>query len=137
GEVAAGAAVSTNDISDTVLAYLDAATVSATAGAITVSATSSSNIFNVTVGGAGSGNVAVSGSVSYNRIANTTDAHVIDNSVATASGAVGVTATDTSTMQILAGGFAGATTVAASVANATNDIANTVTGYVDKSKVTS
>ncbi len=135
--VAAGAAVATNDISNTVRAEIAGANVSTSLGGVSVTATSSSLIANATVGGAASGQAAVSGSVSVNEIHNTVDAHIANMSTVTAPGSVNVAALDSSVIAVLAGALGASGAAAASVASATNDVGDTLTAYIDASTVQS
>ncbi len=90
GKVAIGAAVSTNDISNTIEAYVKRSTVESTGSGFEVSATSTSKIDSLTVGGAGAGKFALGGSVSLNEINNTVDARISNDSTVTANGTVTV-----------------------------------------------
>src|SRR5207244_2670583 len=95
GNVAIGAAISYNYIGGTpadpsrsvdadpssgqvgqVLAYIDNSTVDTTNGNVSVIANTEPRIINVTVGGAGAGEVAVGGSISINFIRNIVDAKI-------------------------------------------------------------
>jgi hypothetical protein len=136
GQVAAGAAVATNDIANTVAADVAGATVDA-AGTFTVAAISSSVIDNITAGAAAGSGVSLTGSVSVNSIANTTEASVSGGSAVEAGGNVAVTAEDESVIAVLAGNVGVSSTVAAAAASATNTIANNVWAYVNGSSVSS
>src|SRR5208337_3392669 len=144
GAAAVGAAVATNDVANKVYAYIQNATVSSsststgsTSPAIDVSASSTSTIVNATVGGGGGADVSISGSVSVNKIGDDTEAYIAGGSHVTAPGEIDVAGTDMSVIAVLAGnvGFSGG--VAAAAAVATNDVANTVKGYIDASTVKS
>ena len=144
GTAAVGAAVATNNIDNTVKAYIEDATVSSsststgsTSPAIDVNAATTSTIINATVGGAGAGSVAIGGSVSVNDISDTTEAYISAGSHVTAPGEIDEAGSDQSVIAVLAGNIAGAGTVAAAAAVATNNVSNTVKGYIDGSTVTS
>src|SRR5205814_2131862 len=81
--------------------------------------------------GAGAGSFALGGSLSLNLIRNTVDAHIGQGASVTGASLVSVAASDTSTITSLSGAGAFAVDVAAGVAAAVNDIANTTTAYVD------
>ena len=136
--VALGAALATNHLSATVRAYVDDARAASSASAITVSATSTSTIETLTVGGAAAGTVALAGSVSLNNIANTVDTRSVSNNAnLLAFGSVNVAASDTPTIEALAPAVAVAGAVACGASVATNDIASTITAYIDHSTVVS
>ncbi|MDZ4784059.1 MAG: hypothetical protein SGJ19_27745, partial [Planctomycetia bacterium] len=80
GGAAFGAAVGTNDIGGTLTAYIENATVESANAGVSVTATENANLFVLTVGGAGAGGFAAGGSVSFNDIHNTVDAHISGNS---------------------------------------------------------
>jgi len=135
---AIGAALATNDIASTVTAYADGAGTQLTgSNSVVISASSQGSLETITVGGAGADGFALGGSVSLNHVRNTLDAHVSGGAAVDSPGAVSVTATDTPKIQTLAGGLAGAAGAAIGAALATNDIASTITAYVDGATVTS
>ena len=130
-----------------VRAAINNVTGSLKASQIDVSATYTGEINNITVAGsaavgAGSVQVAVGGAVSINIIRNTTDAHISGSPNVTTTGtgadSADVTATDTSTIQALAGGVgitagSGTASLAAGVSVAVNQIYNTDEAYVENS----
>jgi hypothetical protein len=130
-----GAGVATNDISNTVTAYVDGAVVNA--GSAEVSATSNSALKTLTVGATGAAGLATGGSVSLNKINNRIDAHASNGANITTDGLTRVAATDNSKIEALAGSVAGAGGASIGAAVATNDIGNTVIGYVDGATVAS
>ncbi|MDK9703142.1 MAG: DUF4347 domain-containing protein [Sulfuritalea sp.] len=153
--VAIGVAAATNNITNSVSAYVDNSSVSAATQNIELAANETASIGATTIGGtlAGSGgagggvSVAAAGAGSGNTIANTVRAFIGNNSVVstTGGGAVKATATDSSSIKALAGslalavagggGGAGSGSLGASVA--INSIANQVKAYVDNATVTS
>src|SRR5262249_36224157 len=74
GKAAVGAALSKNDISNTVKAYIDHATVAAPT--VEVDATENATITAVSVGGVEADKFALGGSFSLNSIANTMEARI-------------------------------------------------------------
>ena len=140
-----------NDPGDTknnvVRAAIENCSGSITAAQIIVNATYNGQINNVTVAGAAAGTFGLGGSVSINIIRNTTDAHILGASDVSSTGSsdqgVSVTATDNSTILVLAGGIGIAVAtqtpvgLAAGVSIASNLINNTIEAYLDSSKVSS
>ncbi len=130
-----------------VRAAIENCTGSITAAQILVSATYNGQINNITIAGAAAGTFALGGAVSINIIRDTADAHISGSGDVSATGTSGqgvtVTATDISTIEVLAGGVGIAIAtetpvgIAAGVSVASNQIYNTIEGYVDSSKVTS
>ena len=123
GANAAGAAVGTNDISNTIGVGSEATNIDV-AGAITMSGTSTATINALTVGGAGADSFALGGSVSLNDIVVSIDAHLANASTVKGS-SLSLTGTNTSTINAFAGGFAGAGGSAVGAAVSTNVVANT------------
>jgi hypothetical protein len=133
--VSVGAGIASNIVANTTVARIENSTIDAT-GAVVADATSTSLIESITVGGAGANTFALGGSVSLNDIQNTIDAHISTGSEVDATGTVRVEATDSTTIRGIAGGVAIATGAAAvGGAFATNEIVNTVTGYIGDSNV--
>ena len=133
-----GASFATNNISNTVTAYAQASTITATAGAVDIKADSNARFIAVSLGGGVTGgNFALGGSVSLNSITNTTDAHISAASVVTSGGSTRVRALDQSYLYAGSGGFAVAGTVAVGAAISEHDLADTVRAYIDSSDVTS
>ena len=120
-EAAIGAAVSYNLIQNTLTAYVDSSTVTSTAGGVSVSAGSTPVLVSLAIGGAGGELFAFGGSVTVNSIDNTVSAYVTSSTV-TAWDSVGVTATESPVMVVLAGGFAGSANAAVGAAVAVNMI---------------
>ena len=133
----AGASVSTNDITNSITAYINNSTVKADADIVSVTASSASTIKNITAGGAAAGDYSAGGSVSLNSIDNTIDAHISNSSDVTAQKDVLVSATDTDTITSLAGTVTGAGTASIGAAVSTNDITDNTSSYIDQSKVKS
>jgi len=137
GAAAIGAALATNDIGDAVFAFIDNSTVTSTNSSVTVSAVSRSSLETFSVGGSGAASFALGGSVSLNEISSAIEAEIFGGSAVSAASALTVSATDTSTIQALAGGVAGAAGAAIGAALGTNDIADTVAAYINGSTATS
>ncbi|WP_036477316.1 LamG-like jellyroll fold domain-containing protein [Myxosarcina sp. GI1] len=146
GGVTAGVATAENIISNAVSAYIDNAEVTA-AGDLTIEATSTSNIENLTMAGAVSVAASTSASLSAsgagaattNDITNTIEAYIQDGSKATStSGAISLNAQDNSTIESVAVGgsisVSGSTSASFSMAIAgvevNNTIGNTVRSYI-------
>nr|WP_293778378.1 DUF4347 domain-containing protein [uncultured Oxalicibacterium sp.] len=104
-------------------------------------------INNITVAGAAAGTFALGGSVSINRIRNTSEAYVLNaasvTTTGTAADSISLHAKDTSTIRVLAGGIGlaiakeGGAGIAAGVSVASNVVENKVGTYIDNAKVTS
>ena len=132
GTVAISAGVATNDISDTVTAYIDGASQVQT-GSATISATEDANIEAASIGVSVSADVAVTGAVGVNEIHNTTDAH-ISAGASVSGGSIAVTAQDTSDNSSLTGQAAGSF-VGIGGAISYNVIGNHVRAYVQNATV--
>jgi hypothetical protein len=102
---------------------------------ITLPSVDSSQIYDLAVGGAGAGKVAVGLAITVNTVTNTVKALVRNGSTVTADGAVLIGAYDQSTINTLALGAAGAGNVAVGGAIAANVIANTIESDIDDSTV--
>lgn len=124
----AGAGVSTNDITNSIAAYVDLVDMKADTNGIDISAKSAATIKNISAGGAGAGSYSAGGSVSLNDIDNTITAYA-DSSTVEAPGDVNVSAVDNSTIESLAGTVTGAGTASIGAAIATNEISNDVKAY--------
>ncbi len=154
--VAAGFAVATNNIQNSVLAYVDHSTVSATGHSVTLAALEMATMTAVTVGGAvsiavGAGigvalAVAVGVGYSSNTLDNTVEAYLANGASVTTtnSGDVTLTATDSPNLTaITVGASVGASaslaavTVTASAAVASNDVEDTIEAFSDSSTITS
>ncbi|MBQ0721029.1 MAG: LEPR-XLL domain-containing protein [Gammaproteobacteria bacterium] len=142
-----GAAVGVNLIGNTVAANIDSADINS-AGAVNVSATEESTLVSVTVGGAGAGKFALGAAVSVNQLENTISASISDsrqlNQTAaadkaqiTATGDVTLSAADSTTMVVIAGGVAVGGTGAIGAAASTTQVDNTIKSYISGAEVTS
>lgn len=137
GTAAVGAAVAYNDIRNRTTAAIDDAKVTSVNGEVLVSATELAQNVNVAVGGAGAGEVSVTGSLSINVIKNTDQARIAGGSDVNAAGDVTVQAKDTSSLSVISGNGGGAGTVAVGIAFAVNDVANAIHATIDGSSVQS
>ena len=155
GGVGIGASVAFNDIKNSIVSRIGGTwvagtsstpeTISATggnAGTITadtigVNATESATIIDVAIAGAGAGGFALGGSIAVNRIDNVVDAHAAASTNVTGTSSVGFNATDTPSITVIAGGFAGAGTIAVGAAVAYNQVADAVLAFADTATVTS
>lgn len=129
GQAGFGGSVSWNEIGNTVGAAITGAPVSGLA-TLSLQAVSAATIQAIAVGGAGAANVGIAGTFTYNDIANVTTSRVEDGAVVLTAGSVTLSATDTSTIESLAGAVAGSGRVSAGAALAWNDIGNTLGAYV-------
>ncbi len=96
GAVALSAGIATNNIGDDVTAYVDGAS-TITALTMAGNATENGSIEAASMGVSAAADVAVSGAVNINQIANTTDVHVSGGAVITTNGNMSFIAQDTST----------------------------------------
>ena len=137
-----GISVSSNHITNDVLALIDATTVEA-GGDVELSASSDSTIESFSVAGSGSvsagdGGLAFggAGAISDNDVENTVEASASDTTI-TAGGLLSVVASDSSSIEANAGGLSvsvaagGTASVSVGAAVALNDIANTVRAALD------
>ena len=109
------------------------ATVDSSQGAVNVYADSAASIVNVTVGAAGANNVAIAGSISINFMRNLVNASIQGGAKVTAHTDINVRATTTPIMVIVAGGASGASTGAAAIASATNDMRSDLQARIEGS----
>ncbi len=149
GGNAVNASVGVNDIENSVKAYVQGSTVTSTQGAVNISANERAQDVNIVIGGAasGSGN-SFGGSLAFNFIKNTVDAHIAGSgdvggggtpSAVTALGNISVQAQDTASIATLAGNisFTVGGTAAAGLAFAFNQVSDTVKATIDNSSATS
>ncbi len=150
-----GISVAVNNEMDKVKAYINNSTVTASGGDVSLTAMETSIVDAWTiggaVGGAGGGGVGVgvgaAGAGSGNFVGNTVVASITGNSTVTTktSGDVTMTASDTSSIEAIAGGLgigvgiggAGGAGISLGVAAANNNIDDTVQAFVNGSTVTS
>ena len=125
GAVAAGALIGANVITSTVAAEISGSTVES-GSTLNLAAENKSSILGFTAGVAASGAGAGLLSLSANVIANTTRAVIVNGSDVDATGAVTLSAKDTSTIDALAFGVAASGGAALGAAVAANVITNTV-----------
>ena len=118
GTAAVGAAVASNEITNSTLASAVSSTLNAGAGSVTLDAVESSKVLAITFGGAGAGTVAIGGSVSLNDVSNTTRAFTMGGTL-TAGDSVRIAAYDDASFLVIGGGIAGAGTAAVGLGNAT------------------
>jgi len=137
GGAAIGAAVATNDIDNSVSAYVSGVAVDLTAGNVSIDAIESAQIEAWTIGGAGAVVFAAGGAVSLNEINNTVDAYVGGGASIGASNNISVSAADISIIESKAGAIAGAGAAAIGASVATNDIGNNISAYVDNASLVS
>jgi len=135
GTAAISAGVATNNISDTVTAYIDGLD-EVQAASVAASATENASIEAASIGVSGSATVAVSGGVGVNEIHNTVDVHVSGGAVVTAAGNISLTAQDSSDNSSLTGEGAGSY-VGIGGAVSYNVIGDHVRSYIQSATVTS
>ncbi len=136
-----------NTDGNSVTAAIENVTGGIQASQILVQSSSTSQVNNITVGGAGAGTFALGGAVSINTVIDDTVAKITGSSgvVATGTGAtaVQIMATDNSTIQALAGGIGVAIAtndtpaVSIGASAAVNGIYNTTDALVNSSNLTS
>ena len=130
-----GAAIAVNSMNNDVVALVEGSNLE-TSGDFRVSARETGTIVTVAVAGAGSGKLAIGGSVSINIFNNDIEVLVKDSTVT--AGAVGLAAEDKTVSVAAAGGIAVSTGQgAAGAAIGVNLVFNTVTARVEGSTVTS
>src|SRR5207244_2454384 len=93
---AVGAAISTNDIANSVAARIEGVTVSGRQ--VLLGSTENATIVNLTAAGSLAGSFALGGSLSLNLIRNTVGAHISSGASVTGTSLVSVTSSDTSTI---------------------------------------
>lgn len=135
GMVAVGLAMVTNDIDNTVEAYVAGGTVTAQGGEVRVTAAATTDLTAVAVGIAQTQDRAAGGSVVLNDVGNTVSARVTGGAVVTAATDVVVSATDTGTILAITGGAAIANDLAVGAAFSTNAIHGTVRAFVTGAEV--
>src|SRR5262249_5167796 len=100
------------------------------APSVAITAESSPDMTSAAVGGVGSQNFALGGSLTLNDVKGTIDAHISNRAHVDATDEVLITATDASTISSLAGGVAVAGTGSIAGAAASNKIANHVLAHI-------
>ncbi|HET9216574.1 MAG TPA: VCBS repeat-containing protein, partial [Terriglobia bacterium] len=133
GGAAIGAALTTNDIASTVLAYIDGASVDA--ASVGIEASTDSDIDTIAVGGAGAGGFALGGSVSVEEISNTVDARISGGAEIETSGNITILAADNSDIDGFGGGFAGAGGAGIGAGLSTDRITSDVSAAIAGSEV--
>jgi autotransporter-associated beta strand protein len=135
--VSVGAAITANDIANTITAYIEDSTVEAIGGGVTVGATSSPTITAVSVGAArASETIAAAGSDSRNIINNTIEARISGESRVDAFRTVRVSAVDNARIVAAAGGLAaGFGDAAVGAAASRNTLTNQVLAVIENASV--
>ncbi|MCK4501804.1 MAG: hypothetical protein KAU22_02140, partial [Desulfuromonadales bacterium] len=137
---AIGAGIAVNLMFDATSAVIDSSTVVA-GSTLDLQAVAQETLVTVAIGGAGAGKFAVGGAISVSDVNNNvaakiTNSHdLISNSGAgihvDATGSIGLTANDSSTVVTIAGGFAGAGSTAVGASSGTVYMGNTTTANID------
>ncbi|MHC4507326.1 MAG: FG-GAP-like repeat-containing protein, partial [Planctomycetota bacterium] len=138
GEGGFGAAISTNDIGNTIVGLIDNAHVESSGGNVELNATASARITNITAGGAGADEFALGGSVTINEISSTLQAQIRNVALADtvrAAGDIVVSALDNATIESLAGSIAASGTTAVGAAIAKNLIGSEAHSDIDQAHV--
>jgi len=133
---AGGAAVGVNLIFNTAGTRVENSSITA-ASTIGVDAVAEELLASVTLGGAGGSKFALGGSFSANVVMNTVSAEIISGSTLETSGDIDITASDTTTAVVVAGGFAGAGKAAVGLALSEMYVGNEITAAIDDSTVMS
>jgi hypothetical protein len=103
-----GVAIGWNRVSNSVAAFVEGSTLSATGGGVNVQATSTSLLVNVGAAGAGSSKgTGGAGALVINSIANSVDAHIGALSTVSATGDINVTASEAASMIVVSLAIAG------------------------------
>ncbi|MDV6031965.1 MAG: hypothetical protein F9B45_18120 [Phycisphaera sp. RhM] len=135
-EIAVGASIGANLIKNRVVAWVDDSKLQSLHSTVDVHASDEETMVSVSLGGAGGDKLAIGGSISVNEVENTVEAKVTGGADIDASGSIGIRASDSTTMIVVAGGFAfGKTAIGAALA--TTDVDNKINAYIDNSDVTS
>ncbi|RUT07776.1 hypothetical protein DSM106972_020360 [Dulcicalothrix desertica PCC 7102] len=137
GAASVGASVATNNISSQIIAEVNNSQVAVSAGDINLSATSTGTIDSLAAGGTDAGTFAAGGAVTVNNLSNTVRANIANGSDVQAQGNVGLTATNSATIQSLAGQITGAGGAAIGASVAINNSSNTTQAYISDSTVDS
>ena len=132
GSNSLGGAVATNDISNTVNAFVEDSSIDSSTGSGAVLADSTANIQAIAVSGAGAGTAALAGSVVVNDLTNTTQAY-LKGAHSTVDDSLTVAAKYTGTTQIYGGALAGGGTAGLGGSAAVSSIDNTTKAFVTKS----
>jgi hypothetical protein len=135
GTAGIGASLSTNNLKNQVKAYIDSSKVTSKTQGVTVQATISPTIENITVGGAGAGTFAFGGSVTVNNVGTQTLAYINNNSTIQAKTNINVLATNNATIKSLAGQVSAAGTAAAGAALAVNNSSSRTSAYIADSNI--
>ena len=137
-----GAAFAGNFVENTLNASIDDSLVESTGSSASVGAEARAVLVSVAIGGAGGKTFALGGSISVNQVENTIEAAVTDTNGATgqssllkAKNDIAIAAADDTTMVIVAGGLAFASTAAIGVSASTAQVQNKVHAYVDAAEV--
>ncbi len=141
---AVAASIVTNDVADTVTAYTDDSTVTATSGTVALQATSYQDIESYSIGVAAEsgGKFAGAGSVALSNVANSIDTYIKGGDV-TAEGDVSLLASDedggdqTTILSVSGGAAVTLGTAALGVGVSTNTIANSIAAHIEGGTVTS
>jgi hypothetical protein len=147
---AVGAGIGVNLIWNETTAVIDSSRVKA-GSTLDIKATAEEWLIGVAIGGAGAQKLAIGGAVSVNDINNTVVAKATNSeglplasadpdaatAALTAGGNISLAADDSSTMIVIAGGFAGAKTAAVGAAIGTTHVGNQIFATIDNTAVTS
>lgn len=130
GQLAAGGALTYNDVSNTVSAHAGATTFDVAGGDVTVNAAENAQIMAGAVAAAATKGTSLSLSFGWNQSGNKVTAGLDDGSVVTAN-SLGIGATDAATIYALSGGVAIGGKVAVGLAASVADIDDTTHAYLE------
>lgn len=133
---ALGVSLAINTISNQITSDLDKANLTTQTGALTLNATSNSQIKSAAAGASLAGTVSAAGALTLNTIRNVIRAGISNNSVVQTQGATNLSATDTSTIDSLAGQVSLSLQGSVGASVATNDINNQIVATIDRSRLT-
>ncbi|MCY7332058.1 MAG: hypothetical protein LH649_05235 [Pseudanabaena sp. CAN_BIN31] len=131
-----GAAIATNDIANQVIAESNASSITSKAGDVSMSATTIGTIEAAAIGAAGAGGFAAGGSITLNKIGNTTKAGIANGGSTKALNNVLINAKNTETIKSLSGQVTISLVAAVGASVSINNITNTTEAYLAGQVVT-
>jgi len=132
GTAGIGGSAAYNELTNTVKAYAENGSITATNDSVMIKAASTGSIDTISAGGAVGGTAGVAGSVAIGVIAKTVEAY-IKGATVTANDSVGVIADMSNTMNVYGGTFSAGGTVGIGGTVVINTFANTVKAYISNS----
>lgn len=135
GGVAIGAAISINEMDESIRACVVNSIVTSNTESINISSENDAEIKSLAIGGAGAASFALGGAVTINRIDTAVCTCVVDGSVLTANDEVNVSSDDQSNIEAISGGLAGSGAVSVGISVVDNNVDRTVKSEVTDSTV--